>query len=65
MDSHLELLAAMWFGCGSRMIPPRDQLDMVDIEREYSLIQRKASRLSASQRREVMKRYEQMKHFGQ
>ena len=57
VNGHLELLAAMWGGCGSYMRPRRDPLERVDIETEYALIQRKSSRLSASQRREVERRY--------
>jgi len=57
VNGHLALLAAMWGGCGSYMRPRREPLAGVDIEREYALIQRKASNLSASQRREVERRY--------
>jgi len=55
----LEALAAIWGG--ARPWPPtrihNDPLDGIDIEREYDLIQRKASRLSAAQRRAVVARW--------
>ena len=37
-----------------------DPLDEIDIEAEYELIQRKESSLSASQRREVERRYKRI-----
>lgn len=56
-NGYLALLAAMWGGSPSYMRPRRDTLAGIDIEHEYTLIQRKASNLSASQRREVEHRY--------
>ena len=57
MNGHLALLVAMWGGGLPTFRQRRDPLERVDIETEYALIQRKSSRLSASQRREVERRY--------
>ncbi len=57
-STFLPLIAGYALNRATGMIIPPDPLDGIDIEKEFELICKKQSNLSASMRRLVVRRYE-------